>query len=55
MSVLSDPWKISEGDFPRSGDAEEKLRFLLNYAVLAPSGHNTQPWLFKVRNGEVEL
>jgi nitroreductase len=55
VSVLSDPWKVAEGDFPKSRDAEEKLRFLLNYAVLAPSGHNTQPWLFKVRNGKVEL
>jgi hypothetical protein len=55
VSLLSDPWKVSEADFPRSRDAEEKLRFLLNYAVLAPSGHNTQPWLFRVRNGEVEL
>ena len=55
MSVLSDPRKVAEGDFPKSGDAEEKLRFLLNYAVLAPSGHNTQPWLFKVSNDEVEL
>ena len=40
---------------PRSGEAEERLRFLLNYAVLAPSGHNTQAWLFRVGNGEVDL
>ena len=53
--MLDDPWKVSEGEFPKSGDAEEKLHFLLNYAVLAPSGHNTQPWLFKVRANEVEL
>ena len=55
MSVLSDPWEVFEADFPKTRDAGEKLRFLLNYAVLAPSGHNTQPWLFKVRNSEVEL
>src|SRR3712207_9303545 len=53
--MLDDPWKVSEGEFPKSGDAEEKLHFLLNYAVLAPSGHNTQPWLFRVRANEVEL
>ena len=53
--TIEDPWKVSEQDFPQSGRAEEKLRFLLNYAVLAPSGHNTQPWLFRVRNDEVEL
>jgi nitroreductase len=55
VSVVSDPWKVSVEGFPGSGDTEEKLRFLLNYAVLAPSGHNTQPWLFRVRGDEVEL
>jgi nitroreductase len=53
--AIEDPWKVSEQDFPQSGRAEEKLRFMLNYAVLAPSGHNTQPWLFKVRDDTVEL
>lgn len=38
-----------------SGQAEGKLQFLLNYAVLAPSGHNTQPWLFNVSGDAVEL
>jgi hypothetical protein len=55
MSEPNDPWKISEGDYPSSRDVEEKLRFLLNYAVLAPSSHNTQPWLFKVSDDEVDL
>src|SRR5918994_5847865 len=50
-----DPWNVSEEHFPRSGEPEEKLRFLLNYAVLAPSGHNTQPWLFEERGEVVEL
>lgn len=55
MSELWDPWKISEGGFPRTGTSSEKLRYLLNYAVLAPSSHNTQPWLFKIVGDEVEL
>jgi nitroreductase len=53
--AMEDPWKVSEEEFPRSGESEEKLRFMLNYAVLAPSGHNTQPWLFSVSEGEVKL
>jgi nitroreductase len=53
--TIDDPWKVSEQDFPRSGQPEERLRFLLNYAVLAPSGHNTQPWLFSVGGDAVEL
>jgi nitroreductase len=40
---------------PTSGDAGEKLRLLLRYAILAPSGHNTQPWLFRMRDQAVEL
>jgi nitroreductase len=53
--TIEDPWKVSEQNFPRSGEAKEKLRFLLNYAVLAPSGHNTQPWLFRVSRSTMEL
>src|SRR3712207_6590073 len=53
--MVEDPWNVSEEDFSESGQAEEKLRYLLNYAVLAPSGHNTQPWLFNVSGRAVEL
>ncbi len=48
-------WHVSEEDYPAAGTSEEKLRFMLNYAVLAPSGHNTQPWLFGVEDSEVKL
>ena len=51
----SDPWKVSERDFPATGPIEAQLRFLLNYAILAPSKHNTQPWLFHVDQKSVEL
>jgi nitroreductase len=53
--AYDDPWYISEDCYPTAGEPEEKLRFMLNYAVLAPSGHNTQPWLFSVHDDEVEL
>ena len=52
---LDDSWHISEEGFPVQGGPEEKLRYMLNYAVLAPSGHNTQPWLFRLSRDEVEL
>ena len=42
------PWEIEEGDFHKLPSFEEKIRFLIHYAVLAPSGHNTQPWRFKL-------
>jgi hypothetical protein len=55
MSALWNPWEISDRIFPKKGKPSDKLRYLLNYAVLAPSGHNSQPWLFKIVGEEVEL
>src|SRR3712207_6427594 len=50
-------WNVSENDFPKDGSFSEKLHFLLRYAILAPSGHNTQPWLFNiiVQNSIIEI
>lgn len=48
-------WQVSEAAFPREGTLAEKARFLLRYAVLAPSSHNTQPWLFTVGDEAVRL
>jgi nitroreductase len=49
------PWSVAEADFPTDGTPAAKLRFLLNYAVLAPSRHNAQPWLWKIHDDAVEL
>ena len=49
------PWSIAVEDFPQNGSLPDKWKFLLRYAVLAPSSHNTQPWLFHFRGNEVEL
>ncbi len=49
------PWKVREEDFPRTGSREEQLAFLLNYAILAPSSHNTQPWKFAVYPDSIDL
>jgi nitroreductase len=48
-------WCVSETAFPQQGTPAEQLQFLLQYAILAPSSHNTQPWLFKIQNEVVEL
>src|SRR5215470_2361610 len=53
--LTENPRMVSEGNFPTSGTPAEQLCFLLNYAVLAPSEYNTQPWLFKVSERTVEL
>lgn len=46
-------WNIRETDFPKGGTLSEKMNFLLRYAILAPSGHNAQPWLFKIVGNNV--
>jgi len=41
---------INESDFYLQNTLPEKIKFLLKYAVLAPSTHNSQPWFFKIEN-----
>ncbi len=48
-------WKVDEEDYPSSGEMDEKLKFLLRYAVLAPSGPNNQPWKLAVNGDEVAV
>lgn len=48
-------WDVKESDFPANGSGEEKLQFLLSYAILAPSSHNSQPWKFNVSGDEIRL
>jgi nitroreductase len=49
------PWQVAERDFLKDGTLEEKLKFLLSYAILAPSSHNTQPWEFAVGEDEIQV
>jgi nitroreductase len=51
----STPWQIDADEFPRQGDTRQKGTFLVRYALLAPSSHNTQPWQFAVRENEIRL
>jgi nitroreductase len=45
-SSSSEAWELCASDFPSDGTSRERLAFLLRYALLAPSTHNTQPWGF---------
>jgi nitroreductase len=49
------PWDITERRLPKDASTDDKLRAAVDYAVLAPSGHNTQPWRFKVVDSTLEL
>lgn len=39
-------WHVNANDFSESWPSIKILSFFARYAVLSPSGHNTQPWLF---------
>lgn len=47
--------QILEEDFPVGGSDEDKLKFLVQYAILAPSVRSTQPWKFCVSGDSVNL
>jgi len=49
------PWLIDESEFFEIDDTRAQKEFLLRYAVLAPSGHNTQPWSFRIVNDGIEV
>ena len=49
------PWKIDAQDFPKNGSSKEKLMFLLRYAILAPSSHNSQPWKFEIQENAIRV
>jgi hypothetical protein len=53
--ATKDAWETSEQDFPGAAPIEQQLRFLLRYAILAPSTRNTQPWRFTVEENTVRL
>ena len=50
MTTLSkrSPWEVSPHQFPSIFPIQKQLEFLLQYAVLAPSTKNTQPWRFSI-------
>lgn len=50
-----DVWSVSSIDYPHTEPTEDQLRYLLRYAILAPSSHNAQPWLFRISDASVHL
>src|SRR3989344_1689018 len=47
--------QINERDFYILETKRERILFLLRYAILAPSTHNSQPWKFKLKNEICEM
>src|SRR5512143_839636 len=54
MAGTSSEWAIDAANYP-ANDPVEQLHFLVGYAILAPSTHNTQPWRFVVTSDRIEL
>lgn len=48
-------WNVNEKEFPQKGKDRDKLKFLLNYAILAPSTYNEQPWIFLLKRDKIEI
>ncbi|MDP3970873.1 MAG: hypothetical protein Q8P90_04175 [bacterium] len=46
---------LDSSEFNKLGTLDDKIEFVLNYAVLAPSTHNSQPWLFRVQDNKCYL
>jgi len=55
MNPHLQPWAISSDAFPADNYASDQLEFLLGYAILAPSPHNTQPWRFRINVNDAEV
>jgi nitroreductase len=49
------PWKVNIDDFFSKISNREKVLFLLRFAILAPSSHNSQPWKFDVTENSIGL
>jgi nitroreductase len=54
MSDLS-VWEIPTEAFPITGSLKEKINFWLEYAILAPSAHNTQPWQWQLDGNQLSI
>ncbi|MEW6281183.1 MAG: nitroreductase family protein [Candidatus Eremiobacterota bacterium] len=55
MSLRWHARELRSSDFPADGPLGDRLCFALQYAMLAPSGHNVQPWRFRLRPDGVEV
>lgn len=48
-------WHIRYEEFFEQKSEKERLKFLVNFAVLAPSSHNSQPWKFRVEQNSISI
>jgi hypothetical protein len=46
---------LSLEKFERLSSTAKKFEYLVNFAIQAPSGHNCQPWLFRLAENHLDL
>ena len=54
-AIPGSAFTVDARDFPANAPMREQVLFLLRYAILAPSTHNTQPWKFAPHQHGVEV
>lgn len=53
---MTDPMDPPDPDaFPSDESIAAQAKFLLHYAILAPSSHNSQPWAFEIAGREIRV
>lgn len=53
--LRKDVREVCEENFPATESLESQLRFLVRYAILAPSTKNSQPWAFSIQANQIHL
>ncbi|HKG27244.1 MAG TPA: hypothetical protein VKB09_16450, partial [Thermomicrobiales bacterium] len=55
VTAVRNPWTVAAEPVPAIDALADVFRWAVSYAVLAPSGHNTQPWRFRLEDDAIEL
>jgi hypothetical protein len=55
MTAASSPWEVSLQHSPSMYPIQLQLKYLLQYAILAPSTKNTQPWRFSIGENTIGI
>jgi nitroreductase len=54
-TITTAPWNLREADFPIGAPPSVRARYLLRYAILAPSANNLQPWKFRIAGETIHV
>jgi hypothetical protein len=55
VAATQNPWAVSAPAAHLIDSPADAFHWAISYAVLAPSGHNTQPWRFRILDDAIEV